>query len=303
MSARLVSVVVPCRNSERTVARLVAELQRQTLPAETSIEIVAVDNGSTDSTAAILRGLPVRLVDAPTPGPAAARNAGVRASRGEVVVFMDSDTRPMNPGFVAAHLANVDANPDTGISGGPIVHDIEQRSVLAFAENATALFNWHDRLPARDLTFQPAGNMAFRRALFDRIGPLDESLRTLEDFDWNQRAIRAGFKVRFVPDAGVYITGRESLRAILAKFYTWGLNVRSVYLPGRREQVWLFPDHPVLFYLNVPFRLLNETWVTMKRWFPVCPAKTILLTPLFLLYRAAWASGIAAGAARHGGAR
>ena len=140
--------------------------------------------------------------------------------------------------------------------------------------------------------------MAFRRETFDLVGTLDESLLTLEDFEWNQRVLRAGLKVLFDPAAGVYITGRESLTAILAKFYTWGLNIRSVYVPGRRTQVWLFPDNPRLFWLNAPLRMLNETWVTVKRWFPVAPARTILLLPLFLLFRAAWATGLAAGSGR-----
>ena len=298
MTQQTVSVVIPCRNSERTIGRLVADLLRQDLPDGTDLEIVAVDNLSTDGTAALLRTLPVLHVAEPAPGPAAARNAGVRASSGDVVVFLDSDTRPMHPRVLATHLATLAAHPDVGISGGPIVHDVEQRSLLAFAENATALFNWHDRLPRRELTFQPGGNMAFRRETFDLVGPMDESLRTLEDFEWNQRVLRAGFTVLFDPTAGVYITGRESLTAILAKFYTWGLNIRSVYVPGRRTQVWLFPDNPRLFWLNAPLRMLNETWVTVKRWFPVAPVRTILLLPLFLLFRAAWAAGLAAGSGR-----
>lgn len=302
MTVRLVSVVIPCRNSATTIARLVTSLLQQLLPEDTALEIITVDNLSTDATAKVLRSLPVRYVAEQTPGPAAARNAGVRASHGDVIVFLDSDTRPMHPRVLATHLETLDARPDAGISGGAIVHDIEQRSLLAFAENATALFNWHDGLPQRESTFQPAGNLAFRRELFEQIGPMDESLLTLEDFEWNQRAVRAGLKVLFNPDAGVYITGRESFPAIMLKFYTWGLNVRSVYLPGRRSQrCWLFPDHPVLFYLNAPLRMLNETWVTLKRWYPVAPGKTILLAPLFLLYRAAWAAGIAAGASRKEG--
>ena len=175
----------------------------------------------------------------------------------------------------------------------------EQRNLLAFAENATALFNWHDRLPARELTFQPAGNQAFRRALFDELGPWDESLLYLEDFEWSQRVVLSGRKIYFNPAAGSYITGRESLGAIIYKFYTWGLNVREFYLPGRTSQVWLFGDNPRLFWVNAPLRMLNETWVTVKRWFPFYPLKTLLLIPLFLLYRAAWATGIAVGAHRY----
>jgi len=298
MTPRVMSVVIPCRNCARTISRLVAELRRQQLPPSTALEIITVENHCTDATASVLSALPVRHIVEPKRGPAAARNAGVRAASGDVVLFLDSDTRPMHPGVLARHLATLDSRPDVGISGGAIVHDPEQRSILAFAENATGLFNWHDRLPARELTFQPAGNMAFRRAVFDQVGELDEDLLTLEDFEWNQRVLRAGYRVLFDPDAGVYITGRESLPAILIKFFTWGRNIQTVYLPGRRTQTWVFPDSPLLFRLNAPLRMLNETWVTFKRWYPVAPLKTVLLTPLFLLFRAAWAAGLAAGAPR-----
>ncbi|MCK7489736.1 MAG: hypothetical protein MZU79_05500 [Anaerotruncus sp.] len=83
------------------------------------------------------------------------------------------------------------------------------------------------------------------------------------------------------------------------KFYTWGLNVREFYLPGPDIAGVVFRDNPRLFWVNAPLRMLNETWVTVKRWFPFYPLKTLLLIPLFLLYRAAWAMGIAVGAHRY----
>lgn len=299
MNARLVSVVVPCRNAASTLPLLITSLVSQQLPPGLSIEIIVVDNGGTNNLIGITTRLPVRYVREVRQGPACARNAGVRAANGEIIIFMDADTRAVTSHFVATHVKTLDERPDVGIAGGPITHDPEQKNIFAFAENATALFNWHDQMPARYLTFQPTGNMAFRRTLFDHVGPLDDTLRCLEDFEWNMRVLKAGYKIYFNPEAGVWIRGRDSLPAIMAKFYAWGLNIRNVYLPGRRTQVWLFPDHPLLFYCNIPWRLINETWVTIKRWFPVCPVKTILLMPLFLLYRAAWVAGIAVGFHRY----
>jgi glycosyltransferase involved in cell wall biosynthesis len=291
-----VSVVIPCLNAAETLPALVDALLRQKLPAGTGLEIVIVDNGSTDASPRVAAGLPVTRITESRPGAAAARNAGVRASRGSVIVFLDADTRPADDRLIAEHLATLAASPTTGIAGGAITHDPEQSGLLPFAENATGLFNWHNRLPARSLTFQPTGNMAFRRTLFDAVGPLDESLLWLEDFEFNARVRRAGYEIRFNPKAGVYIRGRESFGAIMRKFYRWGLNVRRVYVPGRRDQFWLFPDHPRFFRLNGPLRALNETWVTVKRWFPVYPVRTLLLVPLFLMFRSAWAWGMMAGA-------
>jgi glycosyltransferase involved in cell wall biosynthesis len=293
---RTVSVVIPCLNAAATLPSLVRGLRAQTLPEGVELEIVVVDNGSTDGSPRVAAGLPARLVTESRPGPAAARNAGVRAARGEVIVFLDADTRPADDRLIAEHLATFAAHPDAGIAGGAITHDPEQPGLLPFAENATGLFNWHNRLPARELTFQPTGNMAFRRSLFDTVGPLDETLFWLEDFDFSARVRRAGLRIHFNPRAGVYIRGRESFPAIMAKFYRWGVNIRKVYVPGRRDQFWLFPNHPRLFPLNGPIRALNETWVTVKRWFPVYPVRTLLLTPLFLVFRFAWAWGMMYGA-------
>lgn len=295
---RTVSVIIPCLNAGATLPSLVQALRTQALPPGTALEILVVDNGSSDDSTRIAGDLPVRLLKESRPGAAAARNCGLKAATGDVIVFLDADTRPAHDGMILEHLATLDAHPRAGIAGGAITHDPRQRGVLPFAENATALFNWHDRLPARTLTFQPAGNMAFRRSLIDTVGMLNEHLLWLEDFEFSMRVRQAGYEIRFNPQAGVYIRGRESFRAIMAKFYRWGLNIRSTYAPGRRDQFWLFPDHPHLFALNGPLRAINETWVTVKRWFPVCPVRTVLLVPLFLVFRSAWALGMMTGPAR-----
>lgn len=294
-AGRWVSVVIPCLNGAGTLAGLVEALKAQRLPPDTELEILVVDNGSTDGSRELAARLPVRRLEEPRPGPAAARNTGLGAARGDVIVFLDVDTRPAGPDFILQHLAVLQSDPAVGISGGAISPDPAQRSLTAFAENATALFNWHEGLPPRESTFQPSGNMALPRRVIDRIGPMNEELHWLEDFDWCQQALRAGYRIRFNPRAGVYIRGRDSLSAALVKFYRWGLHVRSVYLPGRTEQLWFFPDHPVLFMLNGPWRLVNETWVTLKRWLPCRPGRILLALPLVILFRTAWAWGLMRG--------
>lgn len=299
MSKRLVSVVIPCLNVVNTIKNLVISLYEQEIPADVGLEIIAVDNGSTDGTYDFLQKLPVRIIQEKKRGPASARNAGVREAKGEIIIFLDADMRASHGRLIWEHLCTLDKYPDVGISGGAITHDPEQKSLLAFAENATAQFNWHDRLPARELKFQSGPNLAFRRKLFDEMGPWNETLFYLEDFEWSQRVIEAGYKIYFNPAAGAYINGRESLTAILYKFYTWGLNIREFYLPRKMNQIWLFRDNSLLFWVNGPLRMLNETWVTVKRWFPYYPFKIILLIPLILLFRASWALGIVIGAHRY----
>jgi len=170
MSNRLVSIVIPCLNVANTIERLVESLRAQQLPAGVEIEIVTVDNGSTDGTAELLRCLPVRIIEEAKRGPAAARNAGVRGARGEVIVFLDADMRAAHNRLIAEHLRTLDRHTDAGISGGAMTHDPEQRNLFAYAENATALFNWHDRLPVRELTFSARGQSGVKAGPVRRTG-------------------------------------------------------------------------------------------------------------------------------------
>ncbi|MBI2237469.1 MAG: glycosyltransferase [Actinobacteria bacterium] len=84
----LVSIVVAAYDEERLIARCVDSLLAQTHPA---LEVIVVDDGSTDRTAEIAEGRAVRVIRVPHRGPARARNAGAGAARGEVVVFVDAD--------------------------------------------------------------------------------------------------------------------------------------------------------------------------------------------------------------------
>lgn len=85
-----ISVVIPAYNSARTIGKTLESVQQQTVPAA---EIIVVDDGSQDETAAVVRsGFPqVRLVSQPNAGPAAARNHGVRLASGNWIAFLDAD--------------------------------------------------------------------------------------------------------------------------------------------------------------------------------------------------------------------
>ena len=99
-----VSVVIPTYNRLDTLPEVLAAIEGQQAPF--AWELVVVDDGSTDGTGGWLAGrrfpIPARVVSQPNRGPAAARNAGVTAARGELVAFLGDDTVP-SPGWLAAH--------------------------------------------------------------------------------------------------------------------------------------------------------------------------------------------------------
>jgi glycosyltransferase involved in cell wall biosynthesis len=104
----LVSVVIPVFEDGERALSAVRSMLTQVLPDTTSLEIIVVDDGSRDDTAASVAAVSdarVRLLRlAQNQGRSAARNAGAECARGNIIVFMDSDCLPLTDGFLAAHL-------------------------------------------------------------------------------------------------------------------------------------------------------------------------------------------------------
>src|SRR5688500_2053614 len=85
----LVSVVIPCYNHGAYLPEAVASVQSQNYP---SLEIIVIDDGSTDNTKAVAAGLTgITYFYQPNQGLSAARNAGIRHSKGEFLLFLDAD--------------------------------------------------------------------------------------------------------------------------------------------------------------------------------------------------------------------
>lgn len=124
----LASLIVPTRNKAPFLARTLASFSRQDTPA---FEVVVVDDGSDDDTREVARGfgdaLDLRYIRRAHMGRAAARNAGVRSARGDLLIFCDDD-RLATPGFVREHLeAHAAAE---GGAAAPLVALGRQRGVL-----------------------------------------------------------------------------------------------------------------------------------------------------------------------------
>src|SRR5579862_6274653 len=115
-----ISVVVPTYNRRARLERVLAGLDRQTLPFD-RFEVVIVDDGSTDDTKAWLerhsqRAYHVTVATQQNGGPARARNRGVADAQGELILFLDDDVEP-TPELLAEHLKLHDAEPNLVVMG------------------------------------------------------------------------------------------------------------------------------------------------------------------------------------------
>ncbi len=198
-----ISVVMPVYNGERFVRRAVASLLAQTI---TGWELLAVDDASTDPSAAILdeyaRADPrVRVIrHEVNRGQAAARNTALRAARGGWLAYLDNDDE-----FYPGHLAAVAGNAS---AGDVLVFRYDQFDERPRSGSFGRMWEWdpaahRHRFPA-DNVFVPLG-VAHRRELIDRTGGFDETLVVDEDTDLWRRFAAAGAAFAFRAEkSGLY---------------------------------------------------------------------------------------------------
>jgi glycosyltransferase involved in cell wall biosynthesis len=193
----LVSVIIPTYNRAHSIGETVESALRQTYRG---LEVVVVDDGSTDETAAVLARYapPVRVVRQANQGVARARNAGVGASRGSILMFLDSDDlwaeRAVEVRVDVLERAGADV-PCTMCD--LVLHRSDGTAGSMFAQrrlrpkHRQGLWtNVADVLATRFLFTNQT--LAVRRDAFVEAGGFDESLWVMEDFDLAMRLARLG---------------------------------------------------------------------------------------------------------------
>lgn len=187
----LVSVIVPAHNEAELIARALRSVAEQRDPPG-SVEVIVVSNGSVDGTVDVVRavaaeldrpGLAISALEEPVPGIALAKNRGVAASHGSLLVFLDGDSW-MSPGL----LATVGARAAGGERAASI------RIVADGNDPIDHAFFWVIEHGKR-LVRTRANMFWCSRDLFDRLDGFDGSLHHAEDLDFLVRAKRTGVRV------------------------------------------------------------------------------------------------------------
>jgi cellulose synthase/poly-beta-1,6-N-acetylglucosamine synthase-like glycosyltransferase len=189
------SVIVPAYQAADVVGACVEALTQQSV-ARPCYEILVVDDGSPDETAAVARAAGAdRVLAIPHAGPAAARNAGIEAARGAILLFTDADCIPARD-WLLQMTAPFEA---PGVSGVKGAYRTEQGEVVA--RLAQCEFEERYDLLARGETidFVDTYAAAFRRAALEEVGTFDVAFTQAnnEDVDLSYRLAKAGHRLRF----------------------------------------------------------------------------------------------------------
>jgi len=297
---RIVSVIIPARNESRTIALLVHTIQQQ-VPAAWAVEVVVVDDGSTDDTVAVARAAGARVLElgscAGGGNPAVARNRGASVAGGDPLVFLDADCLPA-AGWLPRLLAGHDAGAT--VVGGSL--DLPPGLVpMARCDYYCGWYHVHSRRPGGEVPNHPPGNLSVRRDAFLRTPGFTEQQPVAyahEELAWQAQVQRAGGHIVFDPRAIVHHYNRPGFRNLLRRNYRWGYSAIESKAPtgaARLAGVYRYPA--LLVAASLPLALGTTAYIVWC-WVRVGVLEPVLMLPAVLAARVAYSAGLVAGAVR-----
>jgi len=252
----LASVVIPNWNGAHHLPVCLGALRAQSYP---HIEVILVDNGSSDGSQALVKHQfpEVRLLALERNlGLTGGNNAGFRSARGDVLISLNNDTEAA-PGFVEALVEGLLAHAEAGMAASKMLL-FERRDTIHSAGDGYGA----DGIPFNRGVWQRdegqfdgpgwvfggcGGAVAYRRAMLDEVGLFDESFfMYCEDVDLNWRAQLAGWRCWYTPEAVVFHKLSATGGGPIASFYTG------------RNTLWVIAK-------NYPGALLRRNWGRIVR--------------------------------------
>ena len=198
----MISVIVPTFNSEKFIRDCLRSLVMQDYPAG-QYEVIVADNGSTDATVRIVEEFPVTVLKDVAGTVSRLRNEAVRAAKGDILAFIDSDC--IAPLTWLSDAVDILEKKAVGVAG----------CWYALPENPTWVQKiWDMQMSSKReegfAAWVPSGNCVMRKAVFDESGGFDEGLQTGEDLEMCRRIRDKGYRIYSAPVLAVKHLGEAA---------------------------------------------------------------------------------------------
>jgi glycosyltransferase involved in cell wall biosynthesis len=187
------SVIIPAFNAAKTLAASIESILAQ---RENGIEIVVVDDGSTDKTADVMQSYGDRIVPVfqMNRGASAARNAGLKCSSADLIKFLDADDYLL-PGSLANQIHHAQSLDSNSISFGRTLAWFQSSGIIRPHGARDAREDNQDAIDNLIINTPVTASLIYPKGVIDRIGGFDGRVSLMDDFDLFVRAVMAGCKV------------------------------------------------------------------------------------------------------------
>lgn len=264
-----VSVVVPIYNGESTIKECLDSIMALDYPLE-KLEVITVDDGSTDKTMSILKNYPVKLIPKDHGGYPSTMNAGLRVAIGEIRVIVDADTY-VEKDWLKKILEEF-KNDKVGIVSGYVATKPNAKfwaKIVGFESE-----DRYDQMKSRYVDFITSTCTAYRREVFEQIGFFNESLKRGSDEDLAQRASKAGWKM---------VLKKEALC-----FHEWSSSIKRYFRKQMANGIYEIKN-----FLRHPELLHGKEQHPPSLYIPMLLTSVVFLAPMWLLLGVVWVSLLA----------
>jgi len=254
-----VSVIIPVYNRPIQVVHCIGSVKKQDYEEK---EIIVVDDGSTDNTWEVIKRISGLLLvkNKKRLGPGAARNRGIEASNGEIIVFLDSDCQAISKKWLTNHVLAHNSAEDKIVSGKVIgKHSTYGGGVFSYV-------NWFMFMGKKGIisaSYVPMANLSALRTLFDRVGLFNTTMPVYEDVDWSFRAKALDIDFMLIDNATAYHKDREGLKKVFKHqkcFGMWSIPLRMKHPQSKYS--WLFPKTLIWsIIMYIPLSLLMTLYI------------------------------------------
>ena len=294
-----VSIIIPVYNPGHVERECLRSVTCQNY-FENNYEIIVIDDGSDADIGRFFADFPVKILKQLHRGPAAARNTGIKHSRGDIIVFLDSDCivdKDWIMSHVQAHQDHSARGINVGCIGGaigPYLKDIN------FIEVCDYYSSWY--LPPRSFNnrneyeYLPTTNLSMRRDVVNRIGGFDDSLWCGEDSALGMELREFGYSIVKIPEINCYHKGRRTLKGYFRHHYHWGRFAPHFRRYGSKARYsFLFPPNIILAILFFPIISVGYTCYVIGKWFFQNPFLILAISPMIFMSKIAYACGCIMG--------